>query len=137
MTAGASTSSFYGHGQTCTPAAENPQTWLPGETIHVDCHSGTSATNSGSNYQSTEIQLKEWMHQLVSDMQAAVLGRLSEIDEKINSLSVRVSKLEDDGVHSHSNDSPTTDVRVSQPSHSEIRTRKTPTEIQASYHADL
>ena len=102
-----------------------------------DCHSGTSATNSGSNYQSTEIQLKEWMHQLVSDMQAAVLGRLSEIDEKINSLSVRVSKLEDDGVHSHSNESPTTGVRVSQPSHSEIRTRKTPTEIQASNHADL
>ena len=70
-------------------------------------------------------------------MQAAVLGRLSEIDEKINSLSVRVSKLEDDGVHSHSNESPTTGVRVSQQSHSEIRTRKTPTEIQASYHADL
>lgn len=131
LISGASTSSFYGPARTCTPSpAENSRMWLPGETI--DCHSGMRATNSGFQYQSTESDIerqKEWIHQLVSDMQATVLGRISDIDERIQSLSVRVSKLEDDVAHSSSNESTTTGV--SQQSHSGIRIRKTPAEIQS------
>lgn len=78
-------SSFYG--PTRTLAAENSRMWLPGETI--DC--GMHDTNSGSQYGSMKSELerlKEWMHRLVSYMQAAVLRHISDIEETIQSLSV-------------------------------------------------
>lgn len=77
-------------------------------------------------------QVKEWMHHLVSNMQAAVLERMNDIDQRIQSLSVRVSKLEEDAAHSGVNqraESPT--PGVSQQSHT--RMRKTSAELQASY----
>ena len=36
-------------------------------------------------------ELKGWMHQLVADMQTAILGRISDIDNRIQNLSDRVS----------------------------------------------
>jgi hypothetical protein len=106
---------------------ENSLTWLPGETINC----GLSDTNSGSQYESELERLKEWMHRLVSDMQAAVLGRISGIEETIQSLSVRVAKLEEDAARNQPAESPATGG--SHQSHSDIRIRKTPTELQASY----
>ncbi|KAL5499968.1 hypothetical protein EMCRGX_G011446 [Ephydatia muelleri] len=39
-------------------------------------------------------ELKGWMHQLVADMQTSILGRISDIEQNIQSLSDRVSSLE-------------------------------------------
>ena len=39
-------------------------------------------------------ELKGWMHQLGADMQTAILGRISDIDNRIQNLSDRVSSLE-------------------------------------------
>ena len=88
---------------------EISRTWLPGETIDF----GFSDTNSREHRLGVGAieRLKEWwMHRLVSGMQAAVLGRISGIEETIQSLSVRVSKLEEDAARNQPAESPATGV---------------------------
>lgn len=75
-------------------------------------------------------ELKGWMHQLVADMQTAILGRISDIDNSIQNLSDRVSSLEmhNEAVLQQTDESITAAITHQSPRH--LRTRKVSSEIQ-------
>ncbi|KAL5486604.1 hypothetical protein EMCRGX_G019106 [Ephydatia muelleri] len=79
-------------------------------------------------------ELKGWMHQLVADMQTSILGRISDIEQNIQSLLDRVSSLERQNeavdVLQQADETATAAIPHQSPRHT--RTRKAPTEIQAS-----
>ena len=86
----------------------------------------------GGGVQGYRGQVKEWMHHFESNMQAAVLERINDIDQRIQSVSVRVSKVEDNAAHSGVNQRAECTISgVSQQNHT--RMRKTSAELQASY----
>ena len=74
LNGGASTSAFYG----TPPAVHSRTTWLPGEVIECG--------NTGTSRRNVMEELKGWMHQLVADMQTSILGRISDIEQNIQSL---------------------------------------------------
>ncbi|KAL5463673.1 hypothetical protein EMCRGX_G032592 [Ephydatia muelleri] len=119
---GASTSAFYG----TPPAVHSRTTWFPGEVIECG--------NTGTSRRNEMEELKGWMHQLVADMQTSILGRISDIEQNIQSLSDRVSSLERQNeavdVLQQADETATAAMPHQSPRHT--RTRKAPTEIQAS-----
>eukprot|EP00731_Ephydatia_muelleri_P017881 Em0010g979a len=108
------------------PAVHSRTTWFPGEVIECG--------NTGTSRRNEMEELKGWMHQLVADMQTSILGRISDIEQNIQSLSDRVSSLERQSeavdVLQQADETATAAMPHQSPRHT--RTRKAPTEIQAS-----
>ena len=112
---------------TSPPAVHSRTTWLPGEVIECG--------NTGTSRRNEMEELKGWMHQLVADLCKQVYWDAYRILSKTSrAYSDRVSSLERQNeavnVLQQADETATAAIPHQSPRHT--RTRKAPTEIQAS-----